>query len=107
MFSKLLKNDAAALVLFGVLLFGIPAAVVAVAFVQGQRPFAAPVPASGRPEPITPFIYAAYINRPAKLSRIYMLVHRTFRHKVIVINTAVLPGDEGALAVGHKSRCKQ
>ena len=47
MLKKFLKNDAAALVLFGVLLFGIPAAVVTVAFVQGQRPFATPVPAAG------------------------------------------------------------
>ena len=46
MFSKLLKNDAVALAFYGFLIFGIPAAWVVNAYVHGQRPFAAPIPAS-------------------------------------------------------------
>ena len=46
MFSKLLKSDAAALVFYGVLIFGIPAAWVCNAYIHGQRPFTAPIPAS-------------------------------------------------------------
>ncbi|MHB1204423.1 MAG: hypothetical protein ACYCZX_02560 [Rhodospirillaceae bacterium] len=46
MFSKLLKNDVAALLFYGVLIFGLPAAWVCNAYIHGQRPFATPAPAS-------------------------------------------------------------
>jgi hypothetical protein len=46
MFRKLPRNDTLALVVYGVLLFGLPLAWVGNAFIHGQRPFEAPIPVS-------------------------------------------------------------